>query len=135
MKKFKKISILKLVIILNNELKYPLNIANSARRKRYIEEQERLKSNIALGDVRKANRRHQNNKKLLRGAILVLAFSGLLASWNIAKDKKIQEGKITEDIVYYSPSAGPDINYYDQEGNEVKPLDIFKDETDTSIKR
>ena len=134
MKKFKKISILKLVIILNNELKDPSNIANSAR-ERYIKEQERLKSDIALGEVRKANRRHQNNKKLLRGAILVLAFSGLLASWNIAKDKKIQEGKITEDIVYYSPSAGPDINYYDQEGNEVKPLDIFKDETDTSIKR
>ena len=126
------------MIILNNELKVPSNIANSARRERYIKEQERLKSDIALGevgDVRKAKRRHQNNKKLLRGAILVLAFSGLLASWNIAKDKKIQEGKITEDIVYYSPSAGPDINYYDQEGNEVKPLDIFKDETDTSIKR
>ena len=122
------------MIILNNELKDPSNIANSAR-ERYIKEQERLKSDIALGEVRKANRRHQNNKKLLRGAILVLAFSGLLASWNIAKDKKIQEGKITEDIVYYSPSAGPDINYYDQEGNEVKPLDIFKDETDTSIKR
>lgn len=122
------------MIILNNELKDPSNIANSAR-KRYIEEQKRLKSDIALGEVRKANRRHQNNKKLLRGAILVLAFSGLLASWNIAKDKKIQEGKITEDIVYYSPSAGPDINYYDQEGNEVKPLDIFKDETDSSIKR